>query len=166
MFGKKKKPEPPQKRPDHVDDRYEDALRRRQVELEAEIKNCDRKSNKQQSELVLWGIATPIVFALDTVALGAASGSIALISGLRMWQANKNLKKATAELQAVNEDLYHYLEQVKYKHLLEEKKKPEMPQSPAKDFQKAASPEEEIDLLRQKMAEFDKKFGPKNGPQP
>lgn len=166
MFGKKKQPEPPKKRPDHIDDKYEDALRRRQVELESEIKNHDRKGGKQRDEMLMWGVMAPIAIALDTVALGAASGSIALISGLRMWQANRDLKKATAELQAVNEDLFHYLEQVKYKHLLEEKKKPDMPPSPAKDFQKAATPEEEIDLLRQKMAEFDKKFGPKNGPQP
>jgi DNA repair exonuclease SbcCD ATPase subunit len=164
VFRKNKKPK--KSRPEIIDDNYEADLIAQKEALQLQIGLYETRSTKEAADIGFWGMVGAAAIAFDVAILGGVGTGLALGSsalwaryGLRKRRAEKKLKEVEQGLQD-----YQEMKQRLSPPALE--KKPLDTASAKDDFKTAATPETEVELLKKKLADIEKKMEEIQNPKP
>jgi DNA repair exonuclease SbcCD ATPase subunit len=164
MFRKNKKPK--KSRPEVIDDAYEADLIAQKKELQQKIDLYENRSSKEAADIGFWGMVGAAAIAFDVAILGGVGTGLALGSSALWARYGLNRRRAEKKLTEVEQELWDYQELKQRLSPPAPEQKPAIPSSAKNDFKTAAQPETEVDILKKKLAELEKKMEEIQNPKP
>lgn len=165
MFGKKKRPKKAA-RPQVINEAYEADLIEQKKELQAQIGLNETRASKQVMDIGFWGTVGGLALALDVAILGGMGTGIAVGSSALWARYGLNKRRAEKKLEEVEQELRDYQELKQRLTPPAPEKKPLDTAAAKDDFKKAVQPEAEVDALKKKLAELEKKVEGLENPKP
>ncbi|MCE9508645.1 MAG: hypothetical protein K8R48_10110 [Alphaproteobacteria bacterium] len=164
MFRKNKKPK--KTRPEVIDDSYEADLIAKKKELQKQIDLYENRESKEAVDIGFWAMIGGVAMAFDVAVLGGVGTGLAIGSSALWARYGLNRRRAEKKLKEVDQELQDYQELKQRLSPPAPEKKPLNTASAKDEFKTAAQPETEVDILKKKLAELEKKMEEIQNPKP
>lgn len=164
MARKNKKPK--NSRPEIIDDAYEAELIGQKEELEEQIRAYVLRSAKEVSDISLWAMIGAGAIAFDMVLLCGAGTALTLGYGALFTRSKLRIRQAEKKLKQVKQDLKEYQDMKQRLSPPPVAEQKPLNSSLKDDFKPAAAPETEVEQLRKKLSELEKKMEELQRPKP
>jgi len=164
VFRKNKKPK--KTRPETIDDSYEADLIAKKKELQKQIDLYENRASKEAVDIGFWAMIGGAAMAFDVAILGGVGTGLAIGSSALWARYGLNRRRAEKKLKEVDQELQDYQELKQRLSPPAAEQKPSIPSSVKEGFKTAAQPETEVDALKKKLAELEKKVEEIQNPKP
>ncbi|MBI1214259.1 MAG: hypothetical protein GC185_00405 [Alphaproteobacteria bacterium] len=139
-------------------------LERRRAALEEKLAKARKKSKYEMGELGFWGVVGGVAIAADWVLLGGIGTAFAVLSGAEIFSQSREGKRLQKQITKIDEQLAAM--ELEKMRLEAAKPKPPAPKAPEPGLKDDFSPaaQKEIEDLRKRLAEMEKKVGEQQDP--